>query len=120
MYPYCHGASAHAHEVHFSLFCSTSNWSPVQFARLDAMGVLWIPEIAVRWMLKPMNCPGHFVMFDARVRSYKVPGSSCGWWMATDSVLKGLAKAASYGVNASEHQTTTEGLGKGDISHWEI
>ncbi|CAK9112756.1 Threonine--tRNA ligase 1 [Durusdinium trenchii] len=23
------------------------------------------------WMLKPMNCPGHFVMFDARVRSYK-------------------------------------------------
>lgn len=23
------------------------------------------------WFLKPMNCPGHFVMFDARVRSYK-------------------------------------------------
>jgi threonyl-tRNA synthetase len=23
------------------------------------------------WMLKPMNCPGHFLMFDARVRSYK-------------------------------------------------
>jgi len=23
------------------------------------------------WALKPMNCPGHFVMFDARVRSYK-------------------------------------------------
>merc|ERR1719145_356575 len=23
------------------------------------------------WMLKPMNCPGHFVMFDSRVRSYK-------------------------------------------------
>lgn len=23
------------------------------------------------WMLKPMNCPGHFIMFDARVRSYK-------------------------------------------------
>jgi len=23
------------------------------------------------WMLKPMNCPGHFLMFDSRVRSYK-------------------------------------------------
>ncbi|CAJ1349494.1 unnamed protein product [Effrenium voratum] len=23
------------------------------------------------WMLKPMNCPGHFLMFDNRVRSYK-------------------------------------------------
>jgi threonyl-tRNA synthetase len=23
------------------------------------------------WMLKPMNCPGHFLMFDARARSYK-------------------------------------------------
>merc|ERR1711972_225986 len=23
------------------------------------------------WALKPMNCPGHFVMFDQRVRSYK-------------------------------------------------
>mmetsp|Transcript_54361 Transcript_54361/g.116079 ORF Transcript_54361/g.116079 Transcript_54361/m.116079 type:complete len:897 (-) Transcript_54361:337-3027(-) len=23
------------------------------------------------WMLKPMNCPGHFVMFDSKVRSYK-------------------------------------------------
>lgn len=23
------------------------------------------------WMLKPMNCPGHFLMFDARIRSYK-------------------------------------------------
>lgn len=24
-----------------------------------------------QWALKPMNCPGHFVMFDSRVRSYK-------------------------------------------------
>jgi len=23
------------------------------------------------WMLKPMNCPGHFLMFDSKVRSYK-------------------------------------------------
>jgi len=23
------------------------------------------------WMLKPMNCPGHFLMFDSRIRSYK-------------------------------------------------
>eukprot|EP00411_Alexandrium_monilatum_P061946 CAMPEP_0175528502 /NCGR_PEP_ID=MMETSP0096-20121207/20677_1 /TAXON_ID=311494 /ORGANISM="Alexandrium monilatum, Strain CCMP3105" /LENGTH=885 /DNA_ID=CAMNT_0016831191 /DNA_START=40 /DNA_END=2697 /DNA_ORIENTATION=- len=23
------------------------------------------------WMLKPMNCPGHFLMFDSRVRSYR-------------------------------------------------
>jgi len=23
------------------------------------------------WMLKPMNCPGHFLMFDSRLRSYK-------------------------------------------------
>ena len=28
-------------------------------------------HFTLRWMLKPMNCPGHFVMFDARVRSYK-------------------------------------------------
>eukprot|EP00435_Cladocopium_sp_Y103_P001168 s2242_g1.t1 len=28
-------------------------------------------EEVMRWMLKPMNCPGHFVMFDSRVRSYK-------------------------------------------------
>mmetsp|Transcript_102810 Transcript_102810/g.299872 ORF Transcript_102810/g.299872 Transcript_102810/m.299872 type:complete len:887 (+) Transcript_102810:75-2735(+) len=25
----------------------------------------------LEWMLKPMNCPGHFLMFDARIRSYK-------------------------------------------------
>mmetsp|Transcript_109282 Transcript_109282/g.304635 ORF Transcript_109282/g.304635 Transcript_109282/m.304635 type:complete len:878 (+) Transcript_109282:65-2698(+) len=23
------------------------------------------------WMLKPMNCPGHFLMFDSKIRSYK-------------------------------------------------
>jgi len=23
------------------------------------------------WMLKPMNCPGHFLMFDSKVRSYR-------------------------------------------------
>merc|ERR1719356_714420 len=23
------------------------------------------------WLLKPMNCPGHMLMFDSRVRSYK-------------------------------------------------
>lgn len=63
-------------------------------------------------MLKPMNCPGHFVMFDARIRSYKVL-SRVVW-------LKGLVQAASYGVNASERQTTTERLCKGDISPWEI
>lgn len=35
----------------------------------DDMYSLFVEE--EEWNLKPMNCPGHFLMFDHRVRSYK-------------------------------------------------
>ena len=59
----------------FSLFCLfpfyNSSFGNRRELQKDDMYSLDVEK--QEWMLKPMNCPGHFVMFDARVRSYKDP-----------------------------------------------